>query len=226
MIEEITEIGILSPDLLIEMFVAIICGGLIGLERGIHKKTAGLRDNILICLGSTLYMNISELVALNSLGDVVSDPGRIAAQVVTGIGFIGAGVIIRDRGSITGLTTAATLWIVAAIGLIIGSNQWLLALLITGISLLTLTLLNSVEKALARKPRPLLLKLIVRQDTPELRLKLKEIIERAGIQVEGFRADNTPVGVRLTLHGSNEPEDIRPLIGELWTVQGVIEVEH
>ncbi|CUS88767.1 MgtC/SapB family protein, partial [Candidatus Kryptonium thompsonii] len=104
---------------LFKFFLAIVFGGLIGLERELKGKPAGFRTNILICLGSTLYMILSMKIA--------GDPGRIAAQVVTGIGFIGAGTIIQARGTITGLTTAATIFVVASIGLAIGSNQIILA---------------------------------------------------------------------------------------------------
>ena len=118
-------------------------------------------------------MFISELVATTAGTGVVSDPARIAAQVVTGIGFIGAGVIIRKGADITGLTTAATIWVVAGIGLTIGAGYPLLAMQITGITLLTLTVLHGVEKHLGRKPRPLLLKLNVREDSQDIFRKLE-----------------------------------------------------
>ena len=118
---------------LFKFFLAIVFGGLIGLERELKGKPAGFRTNILICLGSTLYMILSMKIA--------GDPGRIAAQVVTGIGFIGAGTIIQARGTITGLTTAATIFVVASIGLAIGSNQIILATIFTGLVLIVLTLL-------------------------------------------------------------------------------------
>ena len=101
--EDITKLSPMLPHFLVEILVAIVCGGLIGLERGLRRKAAGLRDNILICLGSVLFMKVSELVALNVGGAAAGDPGRIAAQVVTGIGFIGAGVIIQKRGDVTGI---------------------------------------------------------------------------------------------------------------------------
>ena len=89
---------------------AVLCGVIIGTERRRHEKPAGLRTVTLICLGSTVYTLASIFIA----GDAVADRGRIAAQVVTGIGFLGAGVIIRDRGEVRGLTTGATIWAVAA----------------------------------------------------------------------------------------------------------------
>jgi uncharacterized membrane protein YhiD involved in acid resistance len=105
-------------DLAVELLVAIIAGGAIGLERELRGKPAGLRTNILICLGSALLMDLSVKIA----NDYNGDPGRIAAQVVTGIGFLGAGTILHTRGTITGLTSAATIWVVAAIGLTAGAG--------------------------------------------------------------------------------------------------------
>jgi hypothetical protein len=100
-------------DLAAKLFIAILIGGGIGLERELKNKPAGLRTNILICLGSALLMDLSMGIAATHGGD----PGRIAAQVVTGIGFLGAGTILHTRGQITGLTSAATIWVVAALGL-------------------------------------------------------------------------------------------------------------
>jgi putative Mg2+ transporter-C (MgtC) family protein len=105
-------------DLAAKLAVAVLVGGGIGLERELARKPAGLRTNILICLGSALLMDLSMGLA----GEHGGDPGRIAAQVVTGIGFLGAGTILHARGTITGLTSAATIWVVAALGLTIGAG--------------------------------------------------------------------------------------------------------
>ncbi len=105
-------------DLGAKLLVAIIAGGAVGFERELRCKPAGLRTNILICLGSALLMDLSVRIANEYNGD----PGRIAAQVVTGIGFLGAGTILHTRGTITGLTSAATIWVVAAIGLTAGAG--------------------------------------------------------------------------------------------------------
>jgi putative Mg2+ transporter-C (MgtC) family protein len=111
-------IEVLRLDLGAKLLIAILAGGGIGLERELRGKPAGLRTNILICLGSALLMDLSMGLAFTHGGD----PGRIAAQVVTGIGFLGAGTILHTRGTITGLTSAATIWVVAAIGLTVGAG--------------------------------------------------------------------------------------------------------
>jgi putative Mg2+ transporter-C (MgtC) family protein len=126
------------------MFTSILCGGLIGLEREWARKQAGLRTMILICLGSTLYISVSQLIA-SSAGQPF-DVTRIASQVVTGVGFIGAGAIIQARGQVHGLTTAATIWTVAAIGLLIGAGFPVLGLLVTLVVLIILAFVYRIER--------------------------------------------------------------------------------
>jgi putative Mg2+ transporter-C (MgtC) family protein len=125
--------------------VAVVCGAIVGLERELKGKAAGFRTNILICLGAAMYMGVGLLVT-TAAGQAGSDPVRIAAQVVTGIGFIGAGCIIQERRRITGLTTAATIWVVAAIGIISGAGVPLLAIVSALIVVLTLAVLGIFEK--------------------------------------------------------------------------------
>ena len=119
-------------EIVIKLLVAILVGGLIGAEREFHDKAAGFRTIIFICLGSTLFTILSL-----ELGGA-SDPVRIAASIVTGIGFIGAGVILRNEGRVVGLTTASTIWIAAALGMGIGSGYFLLVGIATGLILIGL----------------------------------------------------------------------------------------
>ncbi|MGH7654427.1 MAG: MgtC/SapB family protein [Gemmatimonadaceae bacterium] len=140
-------------DLFAKLALAVLLGGAIGLERQFAGKASGLRTNILICLGSALIMHVSMTLG-TSLGDVrVGDPGRIAAQVVTGIGFIGAGTIMQSRGAITGLTSAATIWIVAAIGLTVGAGFEVEALGATVLAMVVLAGLGRVEHKMLRMKR-------------------------------------------------------------------------
>ena len=124
---------------------AVFCGAVIGLERELKGKPAGFRTNILICLGSAMYMSIGQFLAEDT-GDGGIDSTRIAAQVVTGIGFIGAGCIIQERGRVSGLTSAATIWVVAAIGIIAGAGYPLLAFISTVMVAATLRVLGIFEK--------------------------------------------------------------------------------
>lgn len=133
----------LYGEYLLRLVVAVIVGGLIGIEREYKGKPAGMRTNILMCLGSALIMILSIEIAREA--GPTADPGRIAAQVVTGVGFLGAGTIIRSRVSIAGLTTAATVWFVAALGLVIGSGRYVVAGAATVLMIITLTALSGVE---------------------------------------------------------------------------------
>ena len=140
-------------DLMAKLLLAVLLGGAIGLERLLAGKASGLRTNILICLGSALIMHLSMTLG-TSLGNVrFGDPGRIAAQVVTGIGFIGAGTIMQSRGAITGLTSAATIWMVAAIGLTVGAGLDVEALGATALAMIVLAGLGRVEYKLLRLSR-------------------------------------------------------------------------
>jgi putative Mg2+ transporter-C (MgtC) family protein len=135
-------------EMVLRMLLAAALGGMIGLEREASGKPAGFRTNLLICLGSALLMEISMTVAGAGRGASYDsgDPGRIAAQIVSGIGFLGAGTIMQSRaGIVTGLTTAATLWVVAAIGMAVGAQLYIPALVATTLVMITLMVLGRVE---------------------------------------------------------------------------------
>lgn len=135
-------------EILVRLLIAVLLGGLIGLEREQSNHAAGLRTNILVCMGSCLLMllsiyGFSEFV---NEGNVRMDPARLAAQVITGIGFLGAGVILFTGKTITGLTTAATLWVVSAIGLAVGAGFVYASVFSTVMVLIILWALNKLEK--------------------------------------------------------------------------------
>lgn len=141
------------PENVISIILAVMLGGAIGLEREIRGKFAGLRTNILICLGAAVFTIISKQMGISYEGSLT----RIAAGVVTGVGFLGAGAIIQDRGGIHGLTTAATIWMVASIGMACGAGFFLLAVTSTIIALIVLIGLAPLEKrigSLRRKRKP------------------------------------------------------------------------
>ena len=145
---------IVLPPFIARCGAAALCGAMIGLERELKSKPAGFRTNSLICLGSAMYMAVG-LLLVNAGGEERSDPARIAAQVVTGIGFLGAGCIIQDRGRVSGLTTAATIWVVAAIGIVSGAGFPVLACVASIIVLLTLAVLGTIEtRFLSASSRP------------------------------------------------------------------------
>lgn len=114
----------LRLDLLLKLGLAILLGGIVGFERELAGKPAGLRTNILICLGAALLMDVSTRIGLVD-GHRIGDPGRIAAQIVSGVGFLGAGTIMQGGGTVTGLTSAATIWVVAAMGMAVGGGFYI-----------------------------------------------------------------------------------------------------
>jgi putative Mg2+ transporter-C (MgtC) family protein len=145
LVENWDRLSVLLAPFVVRCGTAALCGALVGLERERRAKPAGFRTNSLICLGAAMYMAVGLLLAEED-GHLVTDPARIAAQVVTGVGFLGAGCIIEQRGRITGLTTAATIWVVAAIGIVAGAGYPILAVLSTAAVALTLTGLGMLER--------------------------------------------------------------------------------
>src|SRR5438105_687133 len=129
------------------LVIAAVLGGIIGLERELHHKPAGLRTNMFICFGAAMFTILSDQLAMEHPGDHT----RIAAQIIPGIGFIGAGSILHSRGSVTGLTTAATLFVVASVGMAAGGGLYLTAVFATGLILIALALLGSMEKSFELK---------------------------------------------------------------------------
>jgi len=132
-------------DFVIRLCIAFFAGGIIGIERSSRRQVAGLRTHILIAIGSCCLMMLSIWLPqqLNT-----GDPGRIAAQVVSGMGFLGAGAIIRLGSNIRGLTTAASLWLTAAVGLAIGAGMFIAAFTTVILAIITLILLNRLERKL------------------------------------------------------------------------------
>lgn len=131
---------------ILRLALSLAAGGILGFERARRKQSAGLRTHILICLGSTLLMLLSIELPSRYIANQMGDPGRIAAQVVSGIGFLGAGSIIRLGNTIKGLTTAASIWFVAAIGLAIGAGMYVPAGIALFFSLFALVVLEPVER--------------------------------------------------------------------------------
>ena len=172
-------------DMILRLCLGFVAGAIIGLERSSRRQVAGLRTHILIATGSTLLMLLSIYLPqfFNPMRN--SDPGRIAAQVVSGIGFLGAGAIIRLGNNIKGLTTAASLWFVAALGLVIGAGMFLLAGAATAIGIITLILLNKIELTLFPKVRTKLLEISYNDNSPSTKEAL-DILKESGIKVQSI----------------------------------------
>lgn len=123
------------------LILAAVLGGVIGVERTVHRKPAGIRTNMFICMGAAMFTILSDVIPDASVGDRT----RITANIVQGVGFLGAGAILHEKGSVSGLTTAATIWVVASIGIAAGASHYLLAIFATIVILLALNLLGWIE---------------------------------------------------------------------------------
>jgi putative Mg2+ transporter-C (MgtC) family protein len=133
-------------EMAIRLLLASFLGGFIGYEREAHHKAAGLRTHILVSIGSCLIMILSIKIYSSVQGLTNADPTRLAAQVVSGIGFLGAGSIMKEGSTVKGLTTAASLWVVSGVGLAVGSGYYMGAFMTTGFVFLTLSILSRIEK--------------------------------------------------------------------------------
>jgi putative Mg2+ transporter-C (MgtC) family protein len=140
-------------QILFRLVMAVFLSGLIGLERQMHRRTAGLRTHILVSLGSCLMMLTSLYVFDIYIDRISLDPVRLAAGVITGIGFLGAGAIIRDRDGIKGLTTAASIWLVAGIGLAVGIGFFHAAIFAAILGIIALFFLRYLEAALFKEDK-------------------------------------------------------------------------
>jgi len=219
-----TEFTGLLPSFFLKIGMAALCGGLIGIERERRGKPAGFRTNILIGLGATIYMLLSEFIALR-MGASNVDHTRIAAQVVTGIGFIGAGTIIQSRGTIIGLTSAAIIWVVAGIGLLIGAGYPLIALLCTVLVLLTLTFLRHVERLVLGKCHFVECEIVFTDDGGKTKAQVFEIINEQEVTMTTSRLSRRAKIYRLqTQYCDRHPAHTR-FIHEILSVPGVMQLK-
>jgi putative Mg2+ transporter-C (MgtC) family protein len=212
------------PEVLLRLFVAAALGGAIGLERELRERQAGLRTHLVVSVGSALFTLVSAYGFSSFDGKV--DPTRIAAQIVSGIGFLGAGAIIRQGLSVRGLTTAASLWLVAAIGMAAGAGYWDGALIATLGALLTLGPLRVVSFRLLSRYRPQHDRLLVEIPAGGSPAPVIEAIEQAGGRVVSL--DVTQEGERRSLAADVELPPGRAgiaVVAGVADVEGVLEVQ-
>lgn len=190
-------------ETILKLLLAIGLGGLIGLERETSRKPAGLRTNTLVCLGSAMLMILSDLILRRADG-APGDLTRVAAGVVTGIGFLGAGTIIHARGAIQGLTTASTLWIVAGLGLVVGAGFYVEAVIFTALVLLTLILFPRLEARFHRGAAP---RFHLRmKDSAEALANFRKLSLHLGVKVEDFHLRREK-DIAVVTFGLSAPED-------------------
>ena len=171
-------------EMAIRLLLASFLGGFIGYEREAHHKAAGLRTHILVSIGSCLIMILSIKIYASVQGYTNADPARLAAQVVSGIGFLGAGSIMKEGSTVRGLTTAASLWVVSGVGLAVGSGYYMGAFMTTGFVFLTLSILSRIEKKDYHSQVELSITTI---DTPGQIGKIASILGVHGIQIRNVQ---------------------------------------
>ena len=193
----------LRLELWLQVILATLLGGAIGLERELSGKPAGLRTNILICVGATLFTVLSLKLSLGR-----GDPARIAAQILPGVGFIGAGTILHARGSITGLTSAATIWVVAAIGMAIGAGAYTDAIGTAILVMLILAGLGYVETFVAQRATHSRLLVHAKADVGTLD-ELETLLRRSGLTVSRVesRRENVDLVCEFELRGPKRLHD-------------------
>ena len=196
-------VDVFRLELFLQLCLATLFGGAIGLERELGGKPAGLRTNILICIGSVLYTKLSFTMAAGT-----ADSTRIAAQIVTGVGFIGAGTILHARGAVVGLTSAATIWVVAAIGVALGATFYSEAAITTLLVLVVLRGLGSVERLVARQSTRSTLS-VHAHPGPTVLDELEAIVRRTGLEIErqASRRENVDLVIEFTLRGPKRLHD-------------------
>ena len=208
----------------LRMTLAGLCGALIGLEREIRGKAAGFRTYMLICLGSAMFMMLSQLVAQSASGGRMSDPGRIAAQVVTGIGFLGAGAIIQSGGAVRGLTSAAMIWACAAVGLTAGAGYLKLPLLATGMILGITMILARAEMAFLGRCETVTCRLVLASMDDALRQRLEGLLREHDVNVDQLRMTRESDGTVVSFDYCKRHGHHRDVIGSVWRLPGVLEV--
>ncbi len=209
------------------LVLAAILSGAIGFEREFHGRSAGFRTHILLCIGSTLIMLTSMHMFDIFAGKVLVDPGRIAAGVITGIGFLGAGTIMHFKSSIRGLTTAASLWVVAGIGLAVGSGFYFGSILTTVITMVVLMLFSRLEHVMIRKDWYRTIIIETKEGLDQLK-SIRGILEEWHVEITDFDVDRSEDGVNMKLKLGLKlmsPKYADKLIADVGMIEGVKNVK-
>lgn len=190
-------------DVAVRLFAAAALGGAIGLEREVREREAGLRTHLLVSVGAALFTLVSAYgwsdFTFSARSGVTFDPTRIAAQIVTGIGFLGAGAIIRQGLSVRGLTTAATLWVVAAVGLAAGAGYYSAAVITTALVLVALYPLRIIAYRIVRRVRPEDGRLFVALPAGHAPGHVIDEVEQSGARIESIEVSQEGDRRRLEL---------------------------
>lgn len=215
--------------MLVKLVLSCLLGGLIGIERESVNRPAGFRTHMLVSIGSTLVMMVNGIMVTQYAQTISLDPGRFGAAVISGIGFLGAGTIIKEGNSVKGLTTAASLWTVACIGISIGAGYYLIGIITTVIVLIILEIFRQIDSKIVRTRRHLILK-IVTLALPGQIGKIGEVTGKFNCLIQSIHLEHQsqiPATAIVTI-SLKYPKifDLTGLMDELNGLEGLIEVEQ
>ena len=214
----------LQTELSVRLLAAAVLGGLIGVEREAHEHPAGMRTHLLVAVGCALFTELSIYGFTNGpAGTTAVDPSRLAAQIVTGMGFLGAGAVLKYGTSIRGLTTAASLWATSAIGIGVGTGQYVLAVVGTALVLVSLWPLSRVSRAIRRRgSQAFRVRLVLKRlDTlgPISVVLDQQMVQIEGVQTQRAAVDRYDVELEMRLPPRLSPSQVLSAIDELPDVE-------
>src|SRR5258707_10790051 len=212
----------LCSKTLVRLTLAAVLGGIIGLERELKRKPAGLRTNIFICFGAAMFTILSSELA-KDFG--IGDRTRIAAQIIPGIGFIGAGSILHDKGGVSGLTTAATIFVVASIGMAAGGGVYLEAIFATMLIYLSLHLLCILERQFNLKPLRMNYMIVSDKTADNLVTEVNSILENQGKEMQAMRLSRSGEKEKLLFRIDATRHEHKQLVERLRQSAGLGELE-
>lgn len=226
----------IQGEMVMRLLLAAVLGGIVGMERGSGDRPAGFRTHILVCAGSALIMLVS-MYGFEGFEKVPfeypknRDSARIAAQVVSGIGFLGAGTILHEGITVRGLTTAASLWMISAIGLAAGAGMYSISVAATIITFMTLTTFHSVEKRFAAASSKSDKKYIrvVASNTPGLVAQVAAFLTQSGIKVKTINVQNSSSNDKVVIElylRFNKELDLGIIMDGLQQIEGVRSIEN
>jgi putative Mg2+ transporter-C (MgtC) family protein len=222
-----SQIGTVLSTTIVRLVVAAILGGAIGLERQLRHKAAGLRTNMFICFGAAMFTVLSDKLA----GSLGGDHTRVAAQIIPGIGFIGAGSILHSRGSVVGLTTAATLFVVASVGMAVGGGLYITAIFATALILIALAVLGKLETRFLIKDQQVTYE-VTGPGAEGLLIEANRVLDQVRRTMHNVRVAGAPEHVRVMFSveaSKDDQEEIRILLHQssvFSTVSSLGTLEH
>jgi putative Mg2+ transporter-C (MgtC) family protein len=209
----------LDSHILLRLLLAAFLGGLVGLERQLRRKPAGIRTNMMICFGAALFTIISYVMA----GEVTGDHTRIAAQIIPGIGFIGAGVVIRERGAVMGITSAATIFVMASIGMAVGADMIYTAVFATAMVLAALIGIGFLEDRFGLQTRMMTFQLTVPAHTDVL-APAHRIVEAAKIEGRRWQTHKSDEGAVVDFEAEVTGPQERELLTKFAELNAKVEI--